>query len=108
MNRERCSFGIYAKGAAYLPEDADGASNHRPFSPQQLRNRSNDKDPSYEEVVIPARLTKFAADFSGLSGLLKPNQDMGNVISLVLVRGKSRCRPIRLSSHPRLLTRLGR
>ena len=57
------------------------------FSPQ-LRNRPNAKDPSYEEVVIPSRLATFAVDFSGLAGLLKPNQDMANVISLELARGR--------------------
>ena len=57
------------------------------FHPQQLRNRTNAKDPSYEEVVIPTRLANFPVGFRGLTGLLKPNQDMANLVSLELARG---------------------
>ena len=60
------------------------------FHPQQQRNRPNAKDPSYEEVVIPTRLANFSVDFRGLTGLLKPNQDMANMISLELARGRSK------------------
>ena len=55
-----------------------------------MRSRSNANDHSYEEVAIPARLATFAFDFSGLSGMLKPNQDMANVISLELARGRGK------------------
>ena len=81
------------RGSARLPEDSASSSNPRPFSPQQMRNRPNAKDPSNGEVAIPARLAKFAVDFRGLSGLLEPNQDMANVISLELARGWGKVPP---------------
>ena len=59
-----------------------------PFSPLQLRNRPHAKDHSYEEVAIPAMMATIAVDFSGLPGLLKPNQNMANVISLELAMGE--------------------
>ena len=63
------------------------------FNPQQLRSRPNANGPSYEEVAIPTRLANFSADFSGLIGLLNPNQDMANVVSLEMARW-GKCRPI--------------
>ena len=78
------------------------------FSPHQLRNRPNAKNPSYEEVVSLARMATFDVDFSRLPGLLEPYQDMANAIRLELARGGARYRPIRLLSPPRLRTRLGR
>ena len=60
------------------------------FPPQQLRSRPNAKDASYGEVAIPTRLETFAVDFIGLPGLLKPNQDMADVISLELARWRSK------------------
>ena len=60
------------------------------FHPLHVRNRPNSKDPSFEEVVIPARLANFSVDFHGLTGLLKPNQDMANAISLELARGRAK------------------
>ena len=58
------------------------------FSPQRLRSRPNTRDPQFEEVVIPAMLAAFNVDLSGLSGLLKPSQDMANAISIELARGR--------------------
>lgn len=55
-----------------------------------MRIRPNAKDPSYEDVAIPARLATFAVDFSGMAGFFKPNQDMANMISLKLARWRSK------------------
>ena len=60
------------------------------FAPQHLRGRPNAREPSYEEFAIPALLATFSVDLIGLSGLLKPNQDMAYLISLELARGLSK------------------
>ena len=38
------------------------------FRPQLLKSKANAKDPLFEEVVIPARLRNFRADFSPAGG----------------------------------------
>ena len=40
-----------------------------------------------EEVAIPDRMATFSVDLSGLSALLKPNQDMASAIGLEISRG---------------------
>ena len=58
------------------------------FAPQQLRSRPNANDTTYEDVVGPARLSTFIVGRSCLSGMLKPNQDMDNLIIPEHARGR--------------------
>ena len=55
-----------------------------------MRNRPNARGPHLEEVAIPDRMATFSVDLSGLSALLKPNQDMATAISLELSCGRSK------------------
>ena len=57
------------------------------FAPLVVRNRSNAKDPPYEEVVLPGKLRRYSADISALGAFLKPNQLMANFISRELAMG---------------------
>ena len=57
------------------------------FAPVQ-KQRVSPKDPTIEEVVLPAKLQAYKADFSCLGGSLKPNQTMANYVSKELILGK--------------------
>ena len=54
------------------------------FAPVQ-RQRANPKDPTFEEVVLPAKLKGYKADFSCLGGFRRPNQGMSNYVSKELI-----------------------
>ena len=65
--------------------------NH--FAPQQVKQRPNEKNPAYEEIVLAAKLGpngNFMVDFRGLSAFLKPSQEMANFISQELARGMNK------------------
>ena len=65
--------------------------NH--FAPQQVKQRPNEKNPAFEEVVLATKLGpngSFMVDFKGLSAFLKPSQDMANFISQELARGMNK------------------
>ena len=54
------------------------------FAPVQ-KQRVNPKDPTFEEVVLPAKLRGYKADFSCLGGFRRPNQGMSNYVSKELI-----------------------
>ena len=58
------------------------------FEPITAKQRSNIKDPAFEEIVLPRKLAAYAADLRGLGGFLKPNQPMVNYVSRELALGK--------------------
>ena len=63
------------------------------ISPRQVKQRPNDKNPAYEEIVLSAKLGQnadFVVDFRGISAFLKPSQDMANFISQELARVKNK------------------
>ena len=58
------------------------------FEPITAKQRSNIKDPAFEEIVLPRKLASYSADLRGLGGFLKPNQPMVNYVSRELALGK--------------------
>ena len=59
------------------------------FPPRLLQVRPSAKDPDYEELVIPERLREFSVSLIGISGILKPTQEMANFVGLELARGRA-------------------
>ena len=57
------------------------------FAPAQ-KQRVNQKDPTFEEVALPAKLRDYKADFGCLGGFMKPNQSMANYVSKELILEK--------------------
>ena len=49
------------------------------FAPVQ-KQRVNPKGPTFEEVVLPAKLKGYKADFSCSGAFPKPNQDTANYV----------------------------
>ena len=58
-----------------------------------LKQRVNPKDPPFDEVVFPAMIPEYKADFSCLGGFLKPNQLMANYVSKELAKGRLQVPP---------------
>ena len=56
------------------------------LTPENIRNNKGKKDPSIEEISIPAKLKSFTWDMSSLSSIFLPDQDMANAISMELAR----------------------
>ena len=54
------------------------------FAPVQ-KQRVNPKGPTFEEVVPPAKLKGYKADFSCLGAFIKPNHAMANYVSKELI-----------------------
>ena len=60
------------------------------FAPVQKR-RVNPKGPTFEEVVLPAKLRGYKADFICLGGFIKPNQTMANYVSKGMIPKNRTC-----------------
>ena len=80
------------------------------FAPQQLKPRSNDKNPDYEELVLATKLGTngdFKVDYAGLAAFLQPSREMANFICHELDRGKIKFRRTHLLSPRRFRSRPG-
>ena len=60
---------------AHYETDKDMAKTSAGFS------ASGEKETKFEEIVIPNRMRRWAADLSGLSAFFVPDQEMANVFA---------------------------
>ena len=57
------------------------------FEPIAAKQRPNIKDPAFEEIALPRKLSSYTSDLRVVGGFLKPHQPMVNFVSRALPLG---------------------